>query len=257
MLPMKTLLKRVRRVVHDTDAITYDDEEIIDVLNSGIKYIRRTIADLRPELLTGEVVSGVLAAGDGSAVLPWRPLVFLYVRTGDEVLSSKELTNSDKIWHNWNRIYHNKTTMICSKYTVTKYRTRRIPEINVSQIHGDIVRDGQPETYFLTGAKTVNFYPIPTKETKYEILAVQDIDELTINDDSPLQTEYDDILVEYANVRLSIENEYDVSADSQVLSNIYQQIVKLLHIPPKGVTVQGYWGRPLDVGKRPFCRGAW
>ena len=245
MLPVKTLIKRIRRVVHDTDAITYDDDEILAVINQGVRYIRRTIADNRPEMLAGEVITGMVKAGERSIELPYRPMLLIYVRAGSEVASSEETYSSDKIYHNWNLIYHNKTK-ICSKQTIVKYRTRRIQEANISQIYGDMDREGEPEVYYLTGDKTVNFYPLPRADMSYDILAVEDMDDLTINDSTPLLNEYDDLLVEFANVRLSVENEYDVSADSQIMSTIQSQILRLLHIPPTGVTVQGYWNANLE-----------
>lgn len=253
MLPVKTLIKRIRRVVHDTDAITYDDDEILAVINQGVRYIRRTIADNKPEMLAGEVITGMVKAGERSIDLPYRPMLLIYVRAGSEVASSEETYSSDKIYHNWNLIHHNKTK-ICSKQTVVKYRTRRIQEANISQIYGDMDREGEPEVYYLTGDRTVNFYPLPRADMSYDILAVEDMDDLTIDDSTPLLNEYDDLLVEFANVRLSVENEYDVSADSQIMSTIQSQIIRLLHIPPTGVTVQGYWGANLEQYGKPRRR---
>ena len=253
MLPIKTLMKRIRRVVHDVDAITYDDDEILDVINQGVRYIRRVIADNKPEMLAGKTVGGMIKAGERSIDMPYRPLLIVYVRAGSEVASSEEVFSSDKIYHNWNLIYHNKTK-IFSKETIIKYRTHRIPEGNISEIYGDMSREGTPEVFYLSGDKTVNFYPAPRLDTYYEIMAVEDMDNLTAADTSPLLNEFDDLLVEFANVRLSIENEYDVSADGQIMSTIHSQIVKLLHIPPTGITVQGYWDAPLDLYGKPFRR---
>lgn len=253
MLPVKTLIKRIRRVVHDTDAITYDDDEILAVINQGVRYIRRIIADNRPELLASEVVTGIIKAGERSIELPNRPLIFLYVRAGSEIASSEETYSSDKIYHNYNLIYHNKTPIYSKKVTV-KYRTRRISEANMSEIYGDMDRQGEPEVYYLSGSKTVNFYPVPRVDTSYDILVVDDMEELTADDTSPLLNEYDDLLVEFANLRLSIENEYDVSADSQVMNTIQSQVLRLLHIPPTGVTVQGYWGANLEQYGKPRRR---
>lgn len=254
MLPIKTLIKRIRRVVHDVDAITYDDDEILVVINQGIRHIRRQIADNRPEMLTGETVSGLIDPGQRSLELPYRPMKILYVRIGDEIASSTEVNKSKKIYHNYDLIYKNHTPLY-NRETVVKYRTLRVQEANISEIYGDMDREGTPQTYYLTGEKTVNVYPVPNRKTWYEILAIPDKDELGIDDNTPLLSDFDDLLLEYANVRLSITNEYDVSADSQVMSNINAQILKLLHIPPTGVTVQGYWGANLDLyGKQPARR---
>lgn len=255
MLPVKTLVKRIRRVVHDTDAITYDDDEILTVVNEGVRHIRRQIAENRPEMLAKDPVSGLLKPGERSIELDFRPLTLLYVRMGDEAASSEEVNRSKKIWHNYELIYKNHTP-IYNKVTVVKYRTLKVQEANLSEIYGDISREGTPEVYYLTGEKTVNVYPVPKKETYYEILAVPDVDELGMEDTTPLLSDFDDLLLEFANVRLSITNEYDVSADSQVMSSINSQILRLLHIPPTGVTVQSYWTPNIDrFGKQPVRRG--
>ena len=93
----------------------------------------------------------------------------------------------------------------------------------------------------MTGSQTINFFPIPEVETKYTILTVDDIEELTWNDNSPLNTEFDDFLVDYAAVRLEIGNEYDVTQEEQVMANIYSQIQQILMPPPAGVVTKGYW----------------
>ena len=68
-----------------------------------------------------------------------------------------------------------------------------------------------------------------------------DLEELTIDDNSPLLTEYDDFLIEYATIRLSIGNEYDVSQEQVIMGNIISQIQQMLFPPPPGVRVRGYW----------------
>lgn len=254
MLPVKTLMKRIRRVVHDTDAVTYDDDEILAVINQGVRFIRRTISENKPEMLTGEPVTGLLKAGEHSVELPFRPFTFVYVRMGDEVAYSEEVTHSDKIFHNYNPIYHNKTP-ICTLETIVKYKTLKVQEANLSEIYGDMNREGTPEVYYVTGERTLNVYPVPRRDTWYEVLAVPDLEELGADDTTSLLSDFDDLLVEFANVRLSIGKEYDVSADSQVMNTINGQIIRLLRIPPTGITVQGYWGANLDqYGRHPIRR---
>ena len=80
MLPIATLVKRIRRMIHDPDSITYDDDEIVDTINNGIRFIRRTIADIRPEMLEADPVTGTLTAGTGRISLSTRPLKILCVR---------------------------------------------------------------------------------------------------------------------------------------------------------------------------------
>ena len=70
---------------------------------------------------------------------------------------------------------------------------------------------------------------------------MDDIDEVTASDVSPLGTEFDDFLIEYAATRLSVGNEFDMSQEQQIMANIYGQIQALLRPLPPGVDTMGYW----------------
>ena len=100
---------------------------------------------------------------------------------------------------------------------------------------------GEPKEFYLTGTQTINFYPTPTEPTDYTIRTVDDIKELTWEDNSPLLTEFDDFLVEYAAIRLSVGNEYDMTQESQLMANIATQIQQVLIPPPVGIITRGYW----------------
>ena len=83
-------------------------------------------------------------------------------------------------------------------------------------------------------------------ETLYIIDTIDDIDEVTIDDKSPLISDFDDFLMEYVSLRMAIGNEYDESQETQIMMNIYNQIRDLLAPPPVGVIVHEYW----DGGSR-------
>ena len=80
--------------------------------------------------------------------------------------------------------------------------------------------EDEPREFYLTGTQTINFFPTPNSPTEYVIRTVDDIDELAWEDKSPLNNEFDDFLVEYVSVRLSVGNEYDMTQESQMMSNI-------------------------------------
>ena len=101
--------------------------------------------------------------------------------------------------------------------------------------------EGAPREFFLSGSRTINFFPTPKVETKYTVRTVDDIEELAWESKSPLETEYDDFLVEYVTVRLSVGNEYDMTQESQMLATIAAQIQRLLIPPPAGIITKGYW----------------
>ena len=240
MLSLKTIAKRIRTRLHDTDGIAYDDEEIIDVINCGIRFIRRAIADIRPSLLA-TIRRGVLQVGEKSIVLEVRPTKIIHVTAGDEIINSETNYFSEKIYHNRKKIWHNYdpifTEVVTNYYSEKGLRQTELAHV----IKFKTDKDGTPKEFYLTGTQTINFFPIPDKETAYTILTVDDIEELTIEDKSPLNTEFDDFLVEYATVRLSIGNEYDMTQETQTMTNIYAQIQQILLPPPVGVIVKNYW----------------
>lgn len=203
MLSVQTLARRIRQRLHDRDEITYEDDELLDCINCGVRFIRRTIAKIRPALLMTET-KGTLPAGVTAITLTNRPTKIINVTAGKDDTPLHE------------------TEMALA-------------------IHKDVYETSKPTKFFLTGTQTINFYPAPVTSTPYTIRTVDDIKELTWNDDSPLNTEYDDFLVEYATIRLSVGNEYDMTQESQLMANIAAQIQQLLAPPPAGIIVKGYW----------------
>lgn len=201
MLSVQTLANRIRMRLHDTEEITYADEEILDGINCGIRFIRRIIANIRPALLMSEI-RGTLPAGENFIELGVPPLKIINVIVGDKALLETEMSFA---------------------------------------IHKPSDSTGKPKEFYLTGSQTINIRPTPEEDTTYTVRTVNDIKELTWEDDSPLLTEFDDFLVEYAAIRLSVGNEYDMTQESQLMANIASQIQALLTPPPAGVIVRGYW----------------
>lgn len=201
MLSVQTLAERIRRRLHDTEKITYSDEELRECINLGVRFIRRIIARVRPALLMSES-GGTLPKGVNAVVLDVRPLKIISAAVNGKALEETELA------------------------FVIRERSDR---------------EGVPEKFYLTGIQTINFYPTPQEPTPYTIRTVDDIKELTWADKSPLLTEFDDFLVEYATIRLSIGNEFDMTQESQLVANIVAQIQQILLPPPAGISTKGYW----------------
>lgn len=201
MLSVQTLARRIRQRLHDTDEITYDDENILDCINCGVRFIRRIIARVRPALLMSES-GGTLPKGVKAITLDVRPLKIINVSVNGKALEETELA------------------------FVIRERSDR---------------EGVPEKFYLTGSQTINFYPTPREPTPYTIRTVDDIKELTWEDDSPLLTEFDDFLVEYATIRLGAGNEFDMTQEGQLMANIATQIQENLFPPPSGISTKGYW----------------
>ena len=249
MLSIKAIISSVRTTVHDTDAITYDDEQIVSVINNGIRFIRRTIADVCPEVLIS-TTKGVLAPGEDTVELAKRPLRMIRVKAGNEIMSSVTDKNSPLIRRNYNLIFNNKN-MIFDETTTTTYKELTLQETNFRHVP-DENGNGKPTMYYRTGLKTIHLWPVPKVETAYTIDTIDDIEEVTAEGNSPLLTDFDDFLIEYTSLRLSIGNEYDESQETQIMMHIYNQIRNLLAPPPAGIAVQGYWNvsQPRGGGYR-------
>ena len=156
---------------------------------------------MRPALLMSET-AGILTAGENSITLANRPTKIISVTAGGKALEETELA----------------------------FATHKTD-------------DGaqEPKEFYLTGTQTINFFPTPKEPTPYKIRTVDDIAELVWEDNSPLNTEFDDFLIEYAVIRLGVGNEYDMTQESQLMANIAAQIQEVLIPPPVGVIVKGYW----------------
>ena len=242
MLSVQTLARRIRTRLHDTDQIAYDDTEILDCINCGVRFIRRTIADTRPALLMSEV-EGVLEAGTKSITLENRPTKIINITAGDRVIKSRSVRTSKKIYHNWERLWRNPTPIYTPPTIINTYAEKSLHETEMAFVvprSNDAT--GTPKEFFLTGTQTINFFPTPNIPTKYTIRTVDDIKELAWTDSSPLNTEFDDFLIEYAAIRLSVGNEYDMTQESQLMANIAAQIQRILVPPPAGILTHGYWG---------------
>ena len=238
MLKIATALKRIRTRLHDTDAITYDDDEIVDAINCGLRFIRRAIADFQPELLM-QTMHGELQPGEYRVAFARAPTALIRVTAGDEVKRVDVSYHSKKIYHNYEKIFHNHTP-IYSKVETPIYEERPLHSANVMRIR-DFGETGEPCSFYRAGMAEIRLWPVPENVTAYTVLYVDDMDEVGLDDVSPLGTEFDDFLIEYAATRLSVGNEFDMSQEQQIMANIYGQIQALLRPLPPGVDTVGYW----------------
>ncbi len=253
MLSIQALARRIRTRLHDSDKITYDDAEILECINNGVRFIRRIIARTRPALLMSEV-EGMLEAGTKSVTLAVRPTKIINVTAGDKIIKSEEIYNSKKIYHDWEKIYGNPRPIYTLPTIINTYSEKGLHETEMAfTVPRKSDSFGTPREFYLTGSQTINFFPIPIVRTKYTIRTVDDIDELTWEDNSPLNTEFDDFLIEYAAIRLSVGNEFDMTQESQLMANIAAQIQQIILPPPAGILTQGYWGN----GYRSKAGGYW
>lgn len=210
MISIQTIARRVRQRLHDMDNITYDDEEILDCINYGLRFIRRIIAKYHPALLMSEV--GVALAKGGNRIQLYDsdspiedrhlPLKIISVTMGD---NEKPLRETDISF------------AIHKKYS-----------------------GNEPQEFYFAG-DSIYICPAVKEQTTFTIRMVTDIAEVGLNDKSPLLDEFNDFLIDYATIRLSVGNEYDMTQETQLIANIVAQIREIIFAPPTGIDVRGYW----------------
>ncbi len=187
-------------------------------------------------------VEGVLEAGTRSITLEKRPTKIINVTAGDRLVKSEEYFTGKKIYHDFDKIFRNHNP-IYNRHERNTYSEKALHQTEMAFVMPrPSDAEGTPREFFLTGSQTLNFFPIPKQPTKYTVRTVDDIDEIEWTGKSPLNTEFDDFLVEYAAIRLSVGNEFDMTQETQLMANIAAQIQALLIPPPAGVLTQGYWG---------------
>ena len=240
MLPVKTLIRRIRARCHDLENITYDDYEILDTLNIALRFIRRTIAELQPALLF-KTYEGTVEAGKNSLTLPFVPLKIVHLTVGDKIIKSETLDTSPKMFQNYSQMWKNPLPIYTTRQIET-YREQGLKHTDIA--HKILDRNdltGIPKDFYVTNGNVIHFVPIPNSKYKFTLMYVEDIAELTEDDKSPLPTDFDDFIVEYASIRLQVGNEYDMTQEQSLIANIYAQLEKMLTPPPVGFVVRGYY----------------
>lgn len=203
MLPVKILTNRIRLQLHDKQATEYDDDEILFCLNAGVRFIRRTIISTRPELLM-DVQTGKLKSGCNQIKLDTNFISIVDVRANGKSLEV--------------------TSPICIQNILEEAK--------------------QPAAYYITGFNSVVLYPSPTEDIIYNVFFVPDSKEICDCQcsDSPLPNDFDDALMEYVIIRLSMGNEFDMSQETSVMQIIVNQVETIIaNFPDPQHIVTGYW----------------
>lgn len=238
MIPIKDLIKKIRAGVHDWDRINYDDEDIVSTINAGLRFIRRTIAELQPEIIMS-TTTGILKAGDDTIKLENRIMKVIELTAGDRILSVAKGTSSKKIFADFDKIFGSRKPSY-SKYELKTFAEYPLEETNLHHIrHRNKI--GKPEKFYRVGLQALKIYPKPRAETAWTLRTIDDIEDLTLEDSTPILNEFDDLIFEYAVTRLSLTEEFDMTLESQIMANIHQQIAQILSPPPAGSIVKGYW----------------
>lgn len=214
-MTLQNLIDLVRANVHDNDSLEYQDATLINYINDGIRFVRRMVMDIDPMLLVEEPLTGSTEPDEYAITLEDRVSAVVDVRIDGKAL--------------------------------TAVNPRNIP---------DTSKEGTPYCYYVTGFKTINLWPRPTNSVSYEIAAIPDIVLLEEPEDVfPMMNELEDFVVEYAGIRASLTNEFDMSQETSLMGSVVAQIESLIRrYNCRGVQTTGYWDghgtRVRDYGRR-------
>jgi hypothetical protein len=107
---------------------------------------------------------------------------------------------------------------------------------------GKLNKTGKPKYYYLSGTNCIKVWPVCDKPYSYSIMAIGDFEPMDINSETPVPNEFDDFVQEYAIIRMSVTNEFDISQENSIMSNIIQQVTsRLQSFTEPGVRVKSYW----------------
>lgn len=200
-MKIKTVVERVRFKINDVDAYRFTDEQILNVVNEGERFVRNIFLELRPELLADKAEIGTLAKGDNVMKFDYIPVRYVDVRCGKKILHA----------------------------------------VNIHEI-ADLTAVGEPKFYVVVAKSTIAVYPIPDKAMPYFVTTVNGFKEQGLDDDSFFGDDYDDSLIEFTAMRLSMLDEFDESVEAQLLAEIRSNVRnKLLRLTSSPHFIKSYY----------------
>lgn len=117
----------------------------------------------------------------------------------------------------------------------------QITPVNVLELEKPL-QSGEPRRYYLTGRQTLCFYPVPTRSVSYRVRLISDAPRLTLDGQSSLPSDLDDFLIEYARIRLSLDKEFNLPQETQLLEQLRAKVQEyVIRIEEPQTVVRGYW----------------
>lgn len=103
-------------------------------------------------------------------------------------------------------------------------------------------QSGEPRRYYLTGRQTLCFYPAPARAVSYRVRLISDAPRLTLDGQSPFPSDLDDFLIAYARIRLSLDKEFNLPQETQLLEALRAKLqAYVMRIDEPQTLVRGYW----------------
>lgn len=119
---------------------------------------------------------------------------------------------------------------------------------NTSPININLTLEAEePTAYYLCGFESIALWPIPKNDIEYSVFYVADSKEFTIEDKTSLPMDFDDALIEYTVIRLSLGNEFDMSQELSVMQSVVEQITSIINnYPNPNYIINDYWSNDCD-----------
>ena len=199
-----TLTSNIRVALADSEGHRFSDANILAFLNKAYRKVYSVFAHDRPELIKA-VEDGTTVAG-----------------TGEYALSAGYIQR------------------------VLSLHVDNVPLRDVGQKPegGYASTDtGFPQGFYLSGWDEVTLVPKPDGAYPYRLAYVARPSALSSGSSTPWPDDFDDLMEEYAVMRLGVIDEGDPSAEAQFLADLEQRCRTLLSdLGPSGDTVLPYWG---------------
>ena len=125
----------------------------------GIRFIRRTIAELQPSKLIKKY-EGIVKKDERNIELPFVPLKIVYISIGDKIIKTeKQDTSPPPVYQNYNQVWKNPLPIYTTK-EINTYREKGIKNTDIAhKIKNNNDLQGIPEEFYITGEKTIHFVP--------------------------------------------------------------------------------------------------
>lgn len=242
-MTLKDIIERIRASTHDNGALDYKDQHLINYVNNGIRFVRRTMLAIDTLLLADTLVGVNELPEETETEEEENPNVIIDNEAGSTEEETEPVDLSViKIPDGFSNIISVKV----NGNTLRPINPRTITDIDM---------EGDAEFYYAIGFNNICLWPHPTGKVEYTVTYVPDLVVLSDMDaEVPFTSEIIDFIVEYAVIRASMVNEFDVSQETSIMGAIVSQIESLFHnINGHGVQTDGYWGSNKvrrDYGRR-------
>lgn len=199
-----TLTSNIRVALADVESHRFSDANILTFLNKAYRKVYGVFAHDRPELIK-TVEDGDTTAG-----------------TAEYAITSGSIQRVLSL-HVDERAIHDIGQAPAGEYESTDY--------------------GRPKGFYISAWDKVAMVPAPDDVYAYRLAYVARPSALSSGSSTPWPDEFDDLMEEYAVMRLGVIDEGDPSAEAQFLADLEQRCRTLLSdLGPSGDTVLPYWG---------------